>query len=83
MLSIEKKKKKEVSNPEILCKDHTVKLLASLDGETDLDLLGSAVTSVLSNNTTQTAMSSPNSNDPFPPLSTCEILTFPEPKTAS
>lgn len=30
-------KKREVSNPEILCKDHIVKLLASLDGETDLD----------------------------------------------
>lgn len=32
-----REKKKEVSNPEILCKDHTVKLLASFDGETGLD----------------------------------------------
>lgn len=32
-----KKKIMEVSNPEILCKDHSVKLLASLDGRTGLD----------------------------------------------
>lgn len=32
-----KHKNREVSNPEVLCKDHIVKLLASLDGKTGLD----------------------------------------------
>lgn len=89
MLSTEEKKIMEVNNPEILCKDHIVKLLASLDGKTGLDFMDHSNTSwevqlhlFKQQHYTNTNVIS-QKQLPISPLSSCEILTFPEPNTAS